>query len=412
MRKRQTEKLRVALVHYWLTTWGGGERVLRALADLFPQADIYAVVANDAIASRFADHKLRTSFIQQLPGSLRWHRHFLPLYPLALEQFDLRDYDLVISSDAGPAHGVLTSASTCHISYCHSPMRYLWDFYHEYRNGREIGTVSRYIFDAVAHYLRMWDVTSAARVDFFAANSHNVAARIHKHYRRTSTVVYPPVDTSAADTSTTSGDHYLFVGRLVDYKRADLAVEACTRMHRRLRVVGTGPQVWRLQGKAGPTIEFLGELSDEGLRNEYASCRALLFPGEEDFGIVPVEAQAHGKPVIAFGRGGVRESIAGVWSGRPVLSEEHTGIFFAEQTSHSLVDAIRHFERNELRFSPVLANAQAQKFSRERFESAMLELIEQSLESHSTWLYDNGGPAAKRDLLPVDAADRGRENLP
>jgi len=374
------------------------------LADLYPQADIYAVVANEAVAARFADHRLTTSFVQRLPGSLRWHRHFLPLYPLALEQFDLREYDLVISSHSGPAHGVLTSAATCHLCYCHAPLRYLWDFYHDYMHGGEIRGVSRLVFGAVAHYLRTWEVASAGRVDFFAANSHNVAARIHKHYRRPSTVIYPPVKMPPVGSVGARGDHYLFVGRLVDYKRADLAIAACTRMGRSLHVVGAGPQLTRLRRIAGPTVKFVGECSEEQLQSEYASCRALLFPGEEDFGMVPVEALAHGAPVIAYGRGGVLETVNGSWSGSGNFAEEHTGVFFSKQTPLCLVEAIRHFERNENNFSPHLARAQAEKFSPLRFRENLRDFVAQAMETHSTWLYDPGTRVHNTDFPRVPAA--------
>lgn len=408
MPRKPTDKLRIALVHYWLTSWGGGERVLRALADMFPQADIYTLVANEAIAERFSDHTVTTSFVQRLPGSVRWHRHFLPLYPLALEQFDLREYDLVISSHSGPAHGVLTSASTCHVCYCHSPLRYIWDFYHDYMRGNEIGSISRLAFLPFAHYLRMWDTASAGRVDFFAANSHNVASRIHKHYRRRASVIYPPVSMAQGNLAETTREHYLFVGRLVDYKRADIAVEACTHLRRPLHVVGSGPQLARLQQRAGPFVHFLGDVSDEQLQAEYASCRALLFPGEEDFGIVPVEAQSYGKPVIAYGRGGVRESVLGVWTGDRVVRNEHTGVFVPHQNVDSLADAIRYFESNEDRFAPESARNQAENFSTVRFEDNVFKFVESSMETHSTWLYDPAMKFGEREDVRKQAAGAPR----
>ncbi len=367
--------MRVAIVHYWLMRHGGGERVVGALADMFPQADIFAVVAQEGATRRFAGHRVITSFLQRVPGSVRYHRHFLPLYPLAVEQFDLRGYDLVISSDSGPAKGVITSTAACHVAYCHSPMRYLWDFYHDYVHGREMRGISRLGFAALAHYMRLWDLAAAARVDHFVANSANVAARIRKHYRREATVVYPPVDMRDSYISNQIEDYYLAVGRLVDYKRFDLAIQACQRLHRSLRIVGDGPQMSRLRRIAGPRTQFLGAISDQQLRHQYAHCRALLFPGAEDFGIVPVEAQCFGRPVIAFGRGGAVETVAHVGENSSVP----TGLLFGEQTVESLCAAILAFEAIESDFSPPAIARRAARFSTARFENAMHEFLRDKL---------------------------------
>jgi glycosyltransferase involved in cell wall biosynthesis len=367
--------LRVAIVHYWLLGYAGGERVVSALLDLFPQADLFALVANEKTRARLATRRLTTSFLQRVPGSHRFHRHLLPLCPIALEQFDLRSYDLVISSESGPAKGVITPQQTLHISYCHSPMRYIWDLYHEYTTGKDMSGLTRLIFTGVAHYMRMWDVASASRVDFFLANSHNVAGRIRKHYRRNSDVIYPPVEVTSGYLAERTDDYYLTVGRLVDYKRADLAVQACTKLQRSLRVVGTGPQYKRLKESAGPTVEFLGELNDEQLREQYAHCRALVFPGEEDFGIVPVEAQSFGRPVIAYGRGGVLETIHAPFAGREPVDKSCGGIFFAEQTADSTVDGIVAFEAAEPVFSPPAIARGVARFSTERFKQEMADFV-------------------------------------
>lgn len=367
-------KLRVALVHYWLVTWGGGERVLSALADMFPQADIFTVVATEDIAARFAPHRVRTSFLQSVPGSRRWHRHFLSLYPLALEQFDLRGYDLVISSHSGPAHGVLTSAETCHISYCHSPIRYLWDLYHDYAND-DLHGLSRLIFRGTAHYMRLWDLASAARVDHFVANSRNVARRIQKTYRREASVVYPPVRIPDVPLNGRRDDYYLIVSRLVPYKRTDLAIQACKTMGRPLHVVGDGPQLRQLRVlSSGGRVEFLTDLRDEQLAEQYAHCRALLFPGEDDFGMVPVEAQSFGRPVIAYARGGALETVVGSDAHERSL-EDATGVFFAEQTVDSLSHAIEAFEDSEASFDPAIARANAARFSAARFQAAMTRVV-------------------------------------
>jgi glycosyltransferase involved in cell wall biosynthesis len=372
------ENIRVAIVHYWFVSYRGGERVVEALASMFPQADLFSPVANpEALPHSLRGHHLRTSFLQKLPGSHRWHRRFLPLYPLALEQFDLSGYDLVISSESGPAKGVITSAGTCHICYCHSPMRYLWDFYHNYRNGSTMGRCSRPVFTLASHYLRMWDAASAHRVDYFAANSQNVASRIRKHYRRNAAVIYPPVNIDAGYLAERTDDYYLSVGQLVDYKRMDLAIMACNRLGRRLRVVGEGEQYARLKKLAGPSITFCGSLSEEQLHEQYAHCRALLFPGEEDFGMVPVEALSFGRPVIAFDRGGTRETVRGIYPGSGCAPEASSGIFFRDQSVDSVISGIRAFEEAEHRFSPFFIKQQAERFGpthfREGFSSFLAE---------------------------------------
>jgi glycosyltransferase involved in cell wall biosynthesis len=366
------ERLRVAIVHYWFTAYGGGERVVEAFAGMFPQADFFTLVSTErGIPPALHNRRLTTSFVGRLPGAKRWYRHFLPLFPYALEQFDLSIYDLVISSESGPAKGVIVPPHACHICYCHSPMRYVWDLYHAYR--KEMNPLTRTAFSLAAHYARQWDVTTAARVDHFVANSRHVAARIRKYYRRESAVIHPPVDTSAGYLADWTDDYYLAVSRLVPYKRVDLAIEACNRLGRRLRVVGGGPELKRLKKMAGPTIEFLGRLDEKELRECYARCRAFLFPAEEDFGIVPVEAQSFGRPVIAFGRGGARETIVGLGEGGG--PQAASGIFFEEQTAASLAEAITRFEEVEREFSPEFIWAHAQRFSLERFREEFMKFV-------------------------------------
>ena len=364
------EKARIAIVHYWFVSHRGGERVVEAMASMFPQADLFSLVVDTtAVPDSLRQRAIKTSFLQRLPGSPHWHRHLLPFYPLALEQFDLNAYDLVLSSESGPAKGVLTSARTCHVCYCHSPMRYLWDFHHQYKNGANCGLWSRPFFTLATHYLRMWDAASADRVDYFVANSRNVASRIRKHYRRESVVIYPPVNVHAGYLAESVEDYYLVVGQLVDYKRMDLAIAACNRLGRRLHVVGDGEQYGRLRKLAGSSIYFCGALSDKGLQEQYAHCRALLFPGEEDFGIVPVEALSFGHPVIAYDRGGVTETVKGLHVGcSQEVPENKTGVFFSKQSVDSLVDAIRRFEEVEHRFCPSLIKEHADRFAPERFE--------------------------------------------
>ena len=365
--------LRVAIVHYWFVGRAGGEKVVEALAELFPQANLFSLVANrETLAPILQRRKLQTSFLQRIPGARKFHRHFLFLQPIALEQFDLSDYDLVISSESGPAKGVITSSKTCHICYCHSPMRYIWDMYPLYRRAMNplVGT----FFSMVAHYMRLWDVASAGRVDYFVANSSFIASRIRKYYGRESEVIHPPVESAAGNLDTVPGDYYLAVGRLVDYKRFDLAVSACTELGRPLRVIGDGPQYKALRQMAGPGVEFLGKVSDGELRENLAGCRALLFPGEEDFGIVPVEAQSFGRPVIAYGSGGVLETVRGVFPDE-TFTNNSTGLFFTEQSTSSLVRAILDFESKEYEFSRQTIREHSLQYDSELFKNRIAEFI-------------------------------------
>jgi glycosyltransferase involved in cell wall biosynthesis len=363
---------RVALVHYWLVRRRGGERVLEALAELFPQADIFTLIMDPkSLGGTLPGRKIYTSFLQRLPGIHRHYQKLLPLVPLALESFNLQGYDLVISSESGPAKGVITGSRTCHICYCHTPMRYLWDMYFDYRDSAGGGALGRLGFSVVSHYLRLWDHASASRVDHFVANSHNVAARIWKTYRRSAEVIYPPVEVDEFCAVDQPGEFYLFVGQLLPYKRADLAIEACNQLGRRLFVIGEGDELNRLQSIAGPTVTILGWQSLEVIRDYYRRCRALLFPGEEDFGLTAVEAQASGRPVIAFGRGGALESVRGYFANDWPSFTEPTGVFFEEDSVKSLTAAILEFERNEERFSPMAIRKHAERFSAKRFRLEM-----------------------------------------
>jgi glycosyltransferase involved in cell wall biosynthesis len=370
--------LRVAITHYWFNGYGGGERVVEALAEIFPQADFFSLIAaKEHALPALRGRRLTTSFVGRIPGAKRWHRHFLPLYPIALEQFDLSAYDLVISSESGPAKGVITSPQTCHICYCHSPMRYIWDLYHESR--KSMNPVTRAIFSATAHYMRLWDFSTAARVDHFVANSRYIAARIRKCYRRESAVIHPPANWTAGYISQKIDDYYLVVSRLVPYKRVDLAIEACNQLQRRLRIVGTGSEYKRLRKMAGPTVEFIGRLDEHSLQESYANCRALLFPGEEDFGIVPVEAQVHGRPVIAYGQGGVLETVIGEYADDGDAASS-TGVFFQRPSSESLCEAIRRFERIETQLRPEFIRASVERFGLERFKAEFAAFAADKME--------------------------------
>ena len=358
--------MKVAIVHYWLVRMRGGEQVLEALCELFPQADIYTHVFDpEAVSETIRRHPVRTSFIQKLPGARRWYQKYLPLMPLALEQLDLRGYDLVISSESGPAKGVIAPPEATHICYCHTPMRYLWDMAHEYWDGA--GFLTRLASPMLTHYLRIWDHASAARVDRFVAGSRFVAARIRKYYRREAAVIPPPVDTEAFGPAEQRDDFYLMVGQLVGYKRTDLAIEAFQRLDRRLVIIGDGTE--RLRAMTGPNVTLMGYQPSEVLRDHYARCRALIFPGKEDFGIVPVEAMAAGKPVIAYGRGGIRDSVV----------EGRTGVFFDRQTTDALVEAILRFESVEPHFVTEEILRHARQFDRKVFKERMERFIQESL---------------------------------
>lgn len=357
--------MKVAIVHYWLVSMRGGEKVVEALCELFPDADVFThVYKPTAISATIKKHRIRTTFIQKLPGAIRCYQSYLPLMPIALEQLNLKNYDLVISSESGPAKGIVIPPGTLHVCYCHTPMRYVWPMYHDYQESA--GWLKRIFMTLVVHYLRMWDLTSASRVDQFITNSVCVASRVMRYYRRKSEVVPPPVDTDAFAPSNIRGDFYLMVGQLVPYKRVDLAVEAFNRLGKRLIVIGRGEQLKRLRKTASPNVTFLGRQPFSVLREHYAHCRALIFPGEEDFGIVPVEAMASGRPVIAFKAGGALETVV----------DGATGLFFDEQTPESLVDAVERYEAMEAKFSSNRIVQHAEQFNRQKFKESMRQLIE------------------------------------
>lgn len=391
--------MRIAIVHHWLVSEGGGERVVETLASMFPDADIFTLVASpEGIPQALRDRRITQSFLSRLPFSARIYRHLLPLYPLAVEQLDLSDYDVVISSDAGPMKGVIIAPEAIHICYCHSPMRYVWNKYRDYRN--DLSGIAKYAFTLSAHYVRNWDFSAAQRVTYFLANSHNVAARINQYYSRESTVLYPPVDTSKGFISKSVGDHYLAVGRLVAYKKLDLIIAACNRLGRKLRVIGTGPEERNLRSIAGRTVEFLGQVDRETLWREYADCRALLFAAEEDFGMVPVEAQSCGRPVIAYGKGGALESIAqGDGSPTSALS---TGLFFQNQSVFALSSAILDFESRERQFHPPAIREWALQFDSTHFIERFHGFLHKAVAAHST--QDVTAPSHERigtDMEPL-----------
>ena len=359
--------MRVAVVHHWFVTRGGGERVAECIASLFPQAELFTLVARpEGLPPSLAGRALHPSFLQQLPFATTHHRHLLPLYPLATERLDLRGFDLVISSDSGPVKGVRVDPGATHFCYCHSPMRYLYDGYASYR--AQMSLPVRTLFTATAGRVRRWDRQAAQRVSFFIANSRYVADRIRRVYGRESEVISPPIDLALARAVPQPGGHYLCAGRLVGYKRTELMIQACRRLGRTLRIAGTGPEEARLRRLAGPETDFLGALSDEQLWQQYAECRALLFAADEDFGMVPLEAQACGRPVIAFGAGGSLETIDG-------FSPAPTGVYFADQTVDSLLEGMQRFEAIEHTFSPQRAQEWAARFSTPVFLARMRQFV-------------------------------------
>lgn len=364
--------MKVAIVHYWFVGMRGGEKVVEALCGMFPDADIFThVYRPEAVSETIRSHRVVTSFISRLPASARLYKRYLPLMPLALEQLDLRGYDLVISSESGPAKGVIPPPSARHLCYCHSPMRYLWNMFHDYRG--EAGRVTRLMMPPLAHYLRLWDTISASRVDRYIANSQAVSARIRRYYGREAAVVWPPVavDAFAPVPAGERGDYMLMVGELVSYKRPQLAVEAFNRMRRNLVVIGGGEMLGRIRRLAGPTVTVLGPQPFEMLRHHYARCQALVFPGEEDFGIVPVEAMASGRPVIAYGSGGATETVV------PNLS----GVLFDEQDVEALIEAVENFRACD--FDPAVIAAHARMFSRDAFVAAMRQQIADLMEGEA-----------------------------
>lgn len=363
--------MRVAIVHYWLVGMGGGEKVLEAICRLYPQADIYThALRPEAISDAIRSHRIRTTFINRLPLASRFYQTYLPLMPRALEQLDLTGYDLVISSESGPAKGVVTRADAAHVCYCHTPMRYLWDYWPQYLAGASLP--KRIGMRFFLPYLRRWDVLSAFRVDKFIANSRTVARRIAKHWRREAAVVYPPVNISGFPVRTRpGGKYYICAGRLTPYKRVDLAIRACVRLGRKLLVVGDGEDMARLRALADGNVTFAGRLDESGLLDALAEARALIFPGEEDFGIVPVEAMASGLPVIAYGRGGATETVL----------HGSTGLFFEKQDTDSLCGAIMEFEAGEDGFLPEKARERAENFSADKFSQRFQAEIEKAVEN-------------------------------
>lgn len=369
-RNVQSPPKRVAIVHDWLPLYGGAERVLEQMINVFPEAELFSMIDDiDEKARGFLRNKrVQTSIVQRLPGGRKRYRSYLPIMPMAVEQFVLRDFDLILSSSYAVAKGVLTGPQQLHICYCHSPIRYAWDMQTQYLESSGLNRgMKGWLTKALLHYIRQWDLRSASGVDHFIANSHFIRRRIQKIYRRDSEVIYPPVDVEKFSPGTEKEDFYLTASRLVQYKRVDLIVDAFAGMpDRRLKVIGDGPELKKLSAKAAPNIEFLGYQPHEAMLGMMQRAKAFVFAAEEDFGIIPVEAQACGTPVIAFGKGGVLESVV-----RGV-----TGEFFDEQTPGAIQSAVERFEIDSGNYDSQVIRRNAERFSVQLFQKRFRSFVE------------------------------------
>lgn len=362
--------LKVAIVHDWLTNIGGAERVVESLLKAYPQADIFTSVYNESALPQFKG-RVKTSFLQHWPLAKRKHQLFPVLRTLAFESFDFAGYDLVISSSSAEAKGIITSTETLHVSYIHTPVRYYWSNYDQYLKDPGFGVLNpviRLITPYFVRKMRRWDYAAAQRPDVLVANSATVAERIKKYYKRDSQVVFPPVDIKRFNTNgIKQGGYMLVLSRLVAYKRSDLAVEACSKLGLKLIVAGDGPELKRLRSLAGPSIEFVGKPTDKEVARLFEGCKGFMFPGEEDFGITPVEAMACGKPVIAYGKGGAAETVV----------NGTTGILFDKQTVGSVATALEEFGQKQ--WDSTLIRRRAEEFNEERFIREIHEVVEAKL---------------------------------
>ena len=359
--------MKIALVHDFLVKLGGAERVLKVLADLFPGAPIYTLLYDEKkVGAVFPKKRVVTSGAQKWPGFIRRRpRYLLPFLPVEIEKFDLSEFDLVLSSNSAFAHGIVPALETYHLCYCHSPMRFAWDWYHQYIGEQKVGPLRRMAVRKLMKKIRLWDRVAADRVDKFVANSSNVKKRLQKYYRRDSEVIYPPVEVERFKVSKKNEDYFLLVSTLSPYKRVDLAVKLFNKIGRKLVIIGEGSARKDLQKMAAKNIDFLGFKSDETVKDYLENCRALIFPGEEDFGIAPVEAMACGKPVLALAKGGALETIT------PGVNGE----FFYTDMVDSMEDGLARLLVNERKYRPLKIREQAEKFSRERFERAIKRTV-------------------------------------
>lgn len=366
--------MKLALVHDWLNQLGGAEDVLESLVSLYPEAPLYtSLYARDKMPVHWQDWDIRTSFIDRLPFAHRRQQLYFPLYPTAFEQFDFRGYDVLLSNKSGFCHGVISGPETMHVCYCLTPTRYVWR-YHQYAEQENLGRLTRTGLVPFLTYLRQWDRLAADRVDHFIAISDEVRRRIAKVYRREATIIYPPVDTERFEPGTQTEEYYLFVGRLVPYRRLDVLVEAFNQLDRPLYIAGSGRDRERLEALAGPNVRFLGFVDDEELPDLLARCRAFMWPGEEDFGISPLQAMAAGRPVIAYAAGGALETIV----------PGKTGAFFAEQSVAAIIDAVESFDPESV--SSAVIRKHAEQFDTKVFKQRIKDFVAQKYDA---WSYAN-----------------------
>lgn len=363
--------MKVAIIQEWLTTMGGSEKVVQAIAEIYPQADIFALVADAKLLNElgFGNRKITTSIIQKMPFGLKKYKAYLPLFPFAIEQFDLREYDLIISSSHAVTKGVLTNSEQLHVTYCHSPIRYAWDLHHQYLEEEGLGfglkgLLARYFL----HRIRIWDFISSNRPDFYVSNSNFIAKRILKVYQQPATTIYPPIEIDDFKLEVNKDDYYVTSSRMVPYKKIDLIVEAFSKMpDKKLIVIGDGPDYKKIQSKAGTNTEFTGYLGFNELIKKLQKAKAFVFAAIEDFGMLPVEAQACGTPVIALGKGGSLETV----------KDGTTGVLYPDQTVTSLIQGISRFEK--LTFDPLVIRAHAETFGKELFKIKFQAFINQKL---------------------------------
>ncbi|MEK9167009.1 MAG: glycosyltransferase [Patescibacteria group bacterium] len=362
--------MKIAFVHDFLIRLGGAERVLKVLMDMYPDAPVYTLLYDeDKVGDIFPKERVITSGLQKIPRLPGMHKFMFPFMPGAVENFDLEGFDVVLSSSSAYVHGVVTNLDTTHICYYHSPMRYAWDYTHEYLKEQNLGAIGDFFVSNMMHKVRQWDFLASDRVDVPIANSKTVQNRIRKYYRREAEIIYPPVDTQRFEAHEKNEGYFLIVSNLSPYKKIDLAVELFNRLGKRLIIIGDGPEMPRLKRMAAKNVDFLGYKSDEVTKEYFENCRAFIFPGEEDFGIAPIEAMACGKPVLAYRKGGLTETVI----------EGETGEFFNEQTVESMEAALTQLLINEKTYNPKEIAKHAKKYSRENFEKSIKKIIESAI---------------------------------
>jgi glycosyltransferase involved in cell wall biosynthesis len=367
--KKSLDDLKIAIVCDWLTVYAGAERVIYEMHQLFPKAPIYTTLYDAKACKVFENADVRESWLKFVPFGRKFHRLLFPFMPGVFERMDLDEYDLVLSSAHSAAKGVITMPETIHVAYCHSPMRYVWDQSHSYQKGFRLFAFLNFLTRPILHRIRLWDRIAAERVDRFIANSHYISRRIKKYYGRESDVIHPPVDLSRFSLGVGDRDYYLAVGRLIPYKRFDLVVDAFNKLGKKVKIVGTGPEMKKLKRRAKKNIEFVGKVSDEELQKIYQGAKALIFPQLEDFGIVPLEAMACGAPVIAYSAGGALETV----------KDGVSGLFFEKQNVESLVKAVKKFEGRD--WDAAVVAKSVEDFGSARFKSELRHFLEKAMIS-------------------------------